>query len=180
MSNLTTSKAAAEVLELVNSRPNTPRPEEIETILSHHLHDRLPMTLRVWDQTLAECRRSWDAIGTLECSEERERRYEATDQNLIDFCQRTWEQPVQDWGHVAVRAAIAKHWVWPNFDPLLSSDFSELLSRAKVKERCAMDQQSVAHLLEGIATLLGRPLELSYEPETGGPRRPAQEAARHG
>jgi hypothetical protein len=175
MSNLTTSKAAAEVLELVNSRPNTPRPEEIETIIARAAAPAANAMYRLaeWDRRLSEWHRATNASTTDE---------EATlaDSRLIDFCLDQWRRPSKSWDDIALRAAIAKHWVWPNFDPCLSGDFSELLSRAKVKERCAMDEQSVAHLLKGIATLLGRPLELPHESETGGPRLPAQEAARHG
>jgi hypothetical protein len=152
-SSLSVEEASAALLALINSRPASPRLDEIEAIIG-----RVPNA----GAEPARCNSGLDEwCGILNAYFEESGRPEnepdeRADPLLDALCAKTdviWAKPVRTWDDLVVRAAMAVYWncPYPN----------DILRIAIADSNHGYDDYSLAHVVQGILDLAG----LTFDPD---------------
>jgi hypothetical protein len=143
MANLNISHAAAEVVALINSRPASPRVDEIEAIIAKVIDPTASVDL------LAECNAKLrtlmeDARG----SDEEVERAEAI---FREYGEREWAKPVSSLPDLYVRIALAVHWN----SPMSLNDWAYPYWRLNEGPERLIDERALAFLVQGLLELTG-------------------------
>ena len=160
----TVQQAAAEIVQLINSSPMSPRQEEIEAIIAR----AMPATLGGDDAIV----RRWEASEAahyavaLRNEEASDGQHESANDVLIRETRRMWREPVRGWPDIVVRAKAALYWRWPRFEQGQIEAYEAL-----VREAEDLDDGPLALLIDAILTLEGR--------ITGFQKNPVIRAAEH-
>ena len=165
MANTTTAHAAAaEIAALINARPSSPRPEEIEAIIARTLaapepsdpDDAGPPILATWEARAALER--WqrclhDFLDRCKSGADTETDWAA----IIQQSQIIWDRPVQSLDDVLLRAAVCIHWNCPGMatDPAYPDDIIADGPEGN------MDNYATAMVMRGLLDLTG----LQFDPE---------------
>jgi hypothetical protein len=156
--SVTAKDAAAEIIALINSRAQSPWPQEIEAVIArispassavsgHALTCTDRGQLAQWDSIL----RQHVADTKKACDDDAE--CDRLDNLLAATCEALWAQPVQSLDDVFVRLAVCVHWNSPLHigDPAYPNC---AVDPAPV-EGGDMDSRALAYLVRGLLDLTG-------------------------
>jgi hypothetical protein len=154
VSCLSVQEASAALLALINSRPASPRLEEISAIIERTVGAVAKSAQRNGD--LAE----WcDMVsrylnGSNEDEERTAQSEDALEEALCATTEGIWARPVHTWDDLVVRAAIAVHWNSPDYDtdPAYPDDIVRV---AIADNGRGYDDYALAHVVRGVLDLAG-------------------------
>jgi hypothetical protein len=152
--NSPSRRVAQQVAALINSRPVSPRVDELEAIIAEVMtcQDTLlrgmtpaPAVLQ-WHRILAEGdRKSVSGKFT-------EREWHALLDEQAKLAKQAFAMPIRSWEDVALLGAIAMTYNFAHHDEHDQAEMRKLLAQS---DSIGMDQQTIAHLLRAICTMGG-------------------------
>jgi hypothetical protein len=169
--SLTTQQAAAQIVALINSRPHSPRPEEIEAIVARAASSSgvaplvSPMAADWWRairderDTFARHQQEYKALRAsgLDLTEEDAKRSDAEAKAILARTEEAtvavWQAGAKTWADIVLFAELARYWMWDPEDPILDKDFEACLEIHDT----SLDTQSVAQLVNAILCAPGLP-----------------------
>jgi len=146
--------AAQEIATLINTRPQSPRIDELEAIIASamtcqdtpgHVMAPAPAVLE-WHRQLAEDDRKWNGTKLSDAE------WDALHDGQVSRAKQAFARPVRSWEDVALLGALCIYWNFPHHDSDDQANMRELLGRPS---RIGMDEQTLAHLLKAICTMGG-------------------------
>jgi hypothetical protein len=158
--NATAQRAAAKIVELINTRPRTPTQQDIAAVLAKelaaatepsHLSQRALADLARWDEAMREYLGAYyeDENAEISISEEQ---LEAELEQFSAVCRELWARPVRDWSDLVVLAAIAVYW---NADSDDSEPYPDGVLNEDDDPAIGADQNSLGFVVRGICELAG-------------------------
>jgi len=169
--SLTTQQAAAQIVALINSRPHSPRPEEIEAIVARAASSSgvaplvSPMAADWWRairderDTFARRQQEYKALKASgrDRTEEEGKRCDAEAEAILARTEgatvAAWRAGAKTWADIVLFAEMARYWMWDPEDPFLDKDFEACLEIHDT----SLDTQSVAQLVNAILCAPGLP-----------------------